>query len=420
MMAGASPETPSSDPRRIAGPYLLVINIPAAVSGGAVALPHLWAKDVEHHLAVIDEFVLACPVQRRAATVGDRIVASRGSAVSFALVPLPDVTSTLAALLALPRTTAILWRAIGQARIVHCSAAGWPVPLAWVAAALATLRRRFLIVIVESTHWRNPGTAKADLTFHVRRSIFEWMTRWCVRGADLVFYSHNGYRQEFPPRHPSVGHVIPASWIDAENIRSLSEVRADWRAKVSSPAPFRAVFAGALTHDKGVGELLRAAQLLRERAVPFVLDIYGDGPLRGECERAAGASGGTICYRGTLPYGDQFFAALRGGHVLLVPSRSDEQPRVVYDAYSQGVPVIASSTPGLRECVRDRITGILVPPADSRALADAIQRFAANREGLAELAVQARSAAESLTHAGMHERRAAIIEQRLRARAAAE
>ena len=303
---------------------------------------------------MISDLVLASPVQRRAATAGERPIDRQGPESNFALVPLPDVSSTLAALVALPRTAATLWSAVGHARIVHCSVAGWPIPLAWVAVAAAMLRRRFLIVVVESTHWRNSGDAQTGLTFRVRRALFEWMTRWCVRCADLVFYAHTGYRQEFAPRRPAIGHVIPASWIDAENIRPLAEVRADWRIKVSSGGPLRAVYAGALTRDKGVHELLLAAQLLRERGVSFVLDIYGDGPLRRECERAAGASGSTIHYRGTLPYRDGFFTALRSGHVLIVPSLSDEQPRVVYDAYSQGVPVIASNTPGLRECVQDR------------------------------------------------------------------
>jgi glycosyltransferase involved in cell wall biosynthesis len=411
---------PFRPPRRIAGPYLLVVNIPAAVNGDAVELPELWAKDVEHHLAVIDDLIVACPVQRRAGTAVERPIDRRESSVSFALVALPDVSSTLAAVVALPRTAAAVWNAGGQARIVHCSVAGWPVPLAWVTVAVATLRRRFLIVIVESTHWRNRGTAKTALTFHIRRSLFEWMARWCVRCADLVFYAHDGYRQEFPPSHPGIGHVIPASWIDAEKIRTVAQVCADWREKVSACGPLRVVFAGALTGEKGVRQLLLAAQLLRERAVPFVLDIYGEGPLCGECQQAEVASGGSIHYHGTLPYGDEFFAALRSGHVLLVPSLSDEQPRVVYDAYSQGIPVIASNTPGLRECVQDQVTGILVPPADARALADTVQRFAANREALMELAIQARTVAESLTHARMHERRAEIIEQTLRDRAAAQ
>jgi hypothetical protein len=95
-MAAACVEPASVRPRRVAGPYLLVVNIPSAVTDDYVQLPDLWAKDLEHHLAVIDDLVLASPVQRRAGTAAERPVAPRGSDSGFALVALPDVSSTLA------------------------------------------------------------------------------------------------------------------------------------------------------------------------------------------------------------------------------------------------------------------------------------------------------------------------------------
>jgi glycosyltransferase involved in cell wall biosynthesis len=401
---------------RIADPYLVVINIPSAVSANSVQLTELWAKDLEQHLAVIDNLLLACPVQHRVATPEERPVSAPGRDPAFVLVPLPDASSTLAALLVLPRTVERLWTAVGRARIVHCAVAGWPIPLGWLAAALATIRHRFLIVTVESTYWRDARDGRMGLKFHIRRAAFEWMARWCVRRADLAFYAHRGYERDFPARNSECGHVVPASWVDAENVRSLSEVRADWEAKISVQGPFRVLFVGKLIRQKGVRELLRATDLLRQRGVPVTLDIFGDGELRAECVQACDASRGTIRYRGTLPYGQSFFNALREGDVLVVPSLSDEQPRVVYDAYSQGIPVIASRTPGLADCVQDGITGTLVPSGNVVALADAVQRFVVNREALVPLAVRASEVAKSLTHASTHALRARIIERCLQSR----
>src|SRR5437763_3525524 len=50
-----------------------------------------------------------------------------------------------------------------------------------------------------------------------------------------------------------------------------------------------------------------------------------------------------------VPPGAPFLALVRRYHALLLPSLSDEQPRVVLDAASQAVPAIASDTDGLRD-----------------------------------------------------------------------
>ena len=54
-----------------------------------------------------------------------------------------------------------------------------------------------------------------------------------------------------------------------------------------------------------------------------------------------------------LAYGEPFFAMLRGHDLMAVPSLSDEQPRVIFDGFAQALPVIASDTPGIVECVTD-------------------------------------------------------------------
>ncbi|WP_333190780.1 hypothetical protein [Microcoleus sp. Pol7_A1] len=64
---------------------------------------------------------------------------------------------------------------------------------------------------------------------------------------------------------------------------------------------------------------------------------------------------------GTIAYGKELFRLLQEYHAIVVPSLSEDQPRIVYDdAYSQVVPILASNTDGLRDCIHNHKTGVIV------------------------------------------------------------
>jgi glycosyltransferase involved in cell wall biosynthesis len=60
---------------------------------------------------------------------------------------------------------------------------------------------------------------------------------------------------------------------------------------------------------------------------------------------------------------------------LVICSRIDNQPLVVMEAMARGIPTIATDVGGLPDLVEDGITGQLVPPGDSAALADTMEAF---------------------------------------------
>ena len=98
---------------------------------------------------------------------------------------------------------------------------------------------------------------------------------------------------------------------------------------------------------------------------------------------------------------------------MLVPSLADEQPRIVYDAFSQALPVLASATPGLQACVSDGVDGRLFRPADPDALADAVRWAAADADALQQMGLAALATARAMTHQEMHRRRHVLIARTL-------
>lgn len=379
----------------ITADYLLCLNVPSYRDNqGRRYLDPLWHKDLLQHAGYLTNLTLAAPC-RQSAPPADAIEWSPSNTVRF--IDLKEARSTLHALRLLPCWTARLWQAIGAARIVHTGVAGWPLPLGWLATPIARLRRKPVVMIVESAPWR--------MRTGVRAALFETLARWCIRHAALVIYTHDNYRTSLPARTPQQEQVIAASWLDEGDLLTSAAAAETWRIKRTAN-PLRLLYAGRLHPDKGI---LTALEAIGRSPAAVHLDILGAGPLQPECAAAASRLSGRVTFLGTLPYGPAFFQHLRTYHALVVPSLSDEQPRVVYDAFSQALPVLASNTAGLSASIRQGETGMLAPMGDAAAWADLFQWSLEHSANLETMGLTALETARNLTHTRMHHQRAQLL-----------
>ena len=142
---------------------------------------------------------------------------------------------------------------------------------------------------------------------------------------------------------------------------------------------FHIVCPAALVAVKGHETLLEAVWQLRERGVPLLCTIAGEGPLRGALEQriADRALGSSVRLAGFIPQ-ERLHAWYRHGRVNVVVLASHEDvramegiPSALVEAMAYGVPVVATSSGSVGELVDDRC-GRIVPPGDPAALADAI------------------------------------------------
>lgn len=386
---------------RLPGAYLLATPIPIRRDGDGWAVPQLWGKDLLLHLPHAREFTLAAPVTD-ALPPGEPPM--RIPSGVLRVVPLPAMRSVLGTLLGMPITLPRLWREIGRASIVHCGIGGWPIPFGWFVAPMAKVRGKFLVVVVESAAWRSipaseRGVRRAKLA--LKRWIYETLGRRCVRMADAAFFTHSEYQASFPPRRPDPAHVLRASWIDDGDILDAGAAARVWDEKTVANGPVRLAFVGRLTEAKGLLLLLEAVR----RSPRVHLDVYGFGELEPACRDAA--KDPRVRFMGTLPYGPEFFAAVRRYDALVVPSLTDEQPRIIYDAFSQAVPVLASATNGHRECITEGVNGRFFAVNDAAALVETLDRL--RRDELRRLGVAGLAAARENTHQAMHQRRAELI-----------
>ncbi len=123
---------------------------------------------------------------------------------------------------------------------------------------------------------------------------------------------------------------------------------------------------GRLSPEKGVDTLIRACAKAR---VPLV--IAGDGPARESLERLAEKSGAQAKFLGFLT-GDDLKDALYGARFTVLPSTCFENaPLSILESFAAGKPVIGSNLGGIPELISED-TGVLFPPGNIEALAEAI------------------------------------------------
>lgn len=391
--------------------YLLVIHIPVVVDRqGRRWIERLWAVDLARHTDYIRRLTVACPFEYAEAPK-DSVPADEHG---FRFVKIAYRQRSLLALFDAPLAAWQLWRLIGRSDFVH-SLYGqwWPLDTPYLTNLIAWLRGKCLMVNVEASPWRVMRGERVSLLRRWQAQVVEALNRWTISLADIAFFTHEGYLRDLMPRHAERGHVVHASWIDEAIVLGDDAARARWQDRQRDGAPvLRLLFAGRLQEDKGIHVMLDALRRLRSDGRTRVqLSIIGAGELEGVCREQARLSDDRVQLDvlDPVPYGEPFFSLLRRFDAVLVPSLADEQPRIVYDAYSQALPVLASATPGLQTCVADGVNGRLFAPADARALADIVQWAADHPAELQCLGLAALATARATTHQGMHRRRHALI-----------
>lgn len=404
----------SEKPARLTFPYLLVLGQQLPLyrdKEGQLFVDELWHKDLLMHLEYIDHLMLATPCYRQELPRDAKPLLVDKAKVE--VIELPHQKSFLHSLKIMPIMLARLCGAIRRAEIVHSGIVGWPIPMGWAVTPITRVFRKPLVIIVESAPWRLPPGIAAGWKRRLRAVVQEFMARRVVRSAELVVCTQDEYRQSLLGTKQAQGFVIPASWIDEKDILSQNEAEEIWEKKLATfDSRLKILFVGRLAPEKGLRVLLQAMQQLNAESFPISLGILGEGVLEEECESIASELKGITAVNvlGTVPYGAPLFSVIRQYDAVVVPSISDEQPRIVFDAYSQAVPVLGSDTPGLRSCVKSEEVGFLTVPNDVHALSDLLRYAAQNRSELRQLGLQSLRYARTMTHQEMHRQRATLLQ----------
>jgi glycosyltransferase involved in cell wall biosynthesis len=178
--------------------------------------------------------------------------------------------------------------------------------------------------------------------------------------------------------------LIPSSGVDCQKFRPRREQAATSRHRK------RIVFCGRLLWDKGLAELVEAAQLLRERGLEFIAAGLPDpgNPAAVPMETIRNwESQGLVQFPGHI---DDMPALFAEADIFVLPSYREGLPRSLIEAGACGLPLIATDVPGCRDVITDGLDGILVPSRDATALANAIWRLVTDADLASRVGMAAR------------------------------
>ena len=142
-----------------------------------------------------------------------------------------------------------------------------------------------------------------------------------------------------------------------------------------------------LIEKKGIGDLIRACHVLRERGRSFRVEIVGKGPLRMRLKTQVHLLNlqDIVRFRGALAQ-EAVREAYRQADIFALPCVISEDgdrdgiPTVLLEAMACGLPVVSTGVSGIPELVEPGRDGILVEPRNPKKLADALDSLLSDQD----------------------------------------
>jgi glycosyltransferase involved in cell wall biosynthesis len=215
---------------------------------------------------------------------------------------------------------------------------------------------------------RNPLRRAFNAPLHGLNRLLDRNTRGIVVVSECV-------RQWKDPlgRSEKIRVIAPPFRLDAFGMHRPREARV-----MQGRAPVLGVV-GRLSPEKGHRVLIAAMPEILARAPRARLLVVGSGPLEAELRAQVETLGLTESVQ-FLGYMQAVEAAFSRMDILIVPSLSEAFSLVTLEGMMMELPVVASRSGGPAEIVLDGETGLLVPPGDSSALAEACKYLLSNPE----------------------------------------
>ena len=241
---------------------------------------------------------------------------------------------------------------------------------------------------------RPTGTYDSRLT-----AFYQWIAPRAYRSADVVFALAPYLAEKVRERGARYVEVVP-NGIDPADL-GVRETKA-----VAAAAALRMITVGRLSIEKGIEHLLAACRLLE---IDYELTIAGSGPLEAQLRESAPRH---VTFLGAVPRHQ--LGALYARHDLFVTATLNEAfALVVLEALACGLPVAGTDIDALRAVIVDGENGLLVPPRDPRAMANAIERVARDRALREHLASNARASVAQYNWPAIGDRIAEVIRRML-------
>lgn len=213
--------------------------------------------------------------------------------------------------------------------------------------------------------FQDGGGVKRGVAQAVSRRLY---ARALARSHAVIFHNKDDHRLlaglgVVPPGLPV--HVVSGSGVDLDQFPVMP------LPPLLEGKGLCFLMIARLLKAKGVAEFCEAARMVKEKSPYSRFVLVGpeeSGPDGFSKDRLA-AYDGIVEYAGRQSDVRPFLGQC---HAYILPSYGEGMPRTVLEALAVGRPIVTTDARGCRETVDERVNGILVPVADSTALAEAM------------------------------------------------
>ncbi len=251
---------------------------------------------------------------------------------------------------------------------------------AWVAQVPATLNAFAGLGYLFTNSERQRGGLHWLMTAALRSAI--------GRSGSTVLFQNEADRDE----------LVQTGIVRLSHTRVIAGSGIDVTAFSVKPSPQGTplvVLPSRMLWDKGVGEFVQAARILKGKGVDARFVLVGrcdeDNPADIGWEQLSRWVGeGTIEWWG---HRNDMSAVYEGATLVVLPSYREGLPKVLLEAAACGKAIIATDVPGCRDIVQDEVNGVLVPPRDSSTLAMSIANLLLDPHAREAMGVRSREMA---------------------------
>lgn len=285
-----------------------------------------------------------------------------------------------------------------------------------VAVELDQLHKRVELDLVDFPEWAAEG-----YTYLLNRSEWNYVPVVIQLHGPLVMFGHRLQWPDMASNFYRTGIHMEATCVQlADAVFSSSRCSTDWIQRFYQPGKktiltihlgidtaqffpkpiakhkrLTILFSGKIVPNKGIEELVEAAAILTKNFPDLCLRVLGKGDekyIQQLKEKAESLDAPLLLQFPGFIQKEHLPEELSRAHVFAAPSWYEGGPGFVYlEAMACGLPVVGCSGSGVEEIITSDETGMLVPPKDSKALQNALQKILSDKSFSEMLGANARA-----------------------------
>lgn len=209
-----------------------------------------------------------------------------------------------------------------------------------------------------------------DFKSRIVRAMIEFLYTRIFKLSDTVMFVN----QDDPT------YLIEKKIIDTKKVFIMKGVGIDtsvWKPILKEDKWIRVTMVARALKHKGVHEFINAVKILGQK-YPYVSFQYVGSPDEGNRFSVPEEFMKTQPHLNYLGHQNNIRHILSQSDIFVLPSYREGLPRTSLEAMSMGLPIVTTNVVGCRETVENGVNGFIVPPKDTYALAEAIEKLIVN------------------------------------------